>query len=159
MANKHDWDYWRHKFVGGDDSVTLKSLSEAQNAPSYDALRKRSSRESWDEQRKRFRHSRDTQAIHKVAENEQVAAKVQQLIDFAEMSSRHMKAFRLAGSKAIAKLNSVEAETLTVREALDLIKWAVDGERLTEGLATQRQEIDLSNLSDAELEKLANGGA
>ena len=70
-----------------------------------------------------------------------------------------MKAFRLAGSKAIAKLNSVEAETLTVREALDLIKWAVDGERLTEGLATQRQEIDLSAMSDAELEKLANGGA
>jgi hypothetical protein len=34
----------------------------------------------------------------------------------------------------------------------------VEIERLTEGLATQRQEIDLSGLSDAELEKLANGG-
>lgn len=159
MASKHDWDYWRHKFVGGDDSVTLKSLSEIQGAPAYISLRKRSSAESWDEQRKRFRNSRDTQAIQQVAANEQVAARVEQLIDFAEMSARHMKAFRLAGSKAIAKLASVDPQTLTVREALDLMKWAVDGERLTEGLATQRQEIDLSTMTDAELEKLANGGA
>lgn len=151
-----DWDHWRKKFIQGPDTLTIKGLSEYNGAPAYQTLRNRSSKEDWVAQRRRFRDNVGTLA-DTVPDAQQVASKVEKVIDAAEMMTRHMQAFRLAGSKAIAKLNTVKPESLTVKEALDLLKWAVDGERLTEGLATQRQEIDLSGMSEADLEKLAKG--
>jgi len=151
-----DWDLWRKKFIQGPDSLDLKRLSEYNGAPAYQSLRNRSSKEDWPGQRKRFRDNVGTLA-DTVPDAQQVTSKVEKLIDSAEMMTRHMKAFRLAGSKAISKLNSVDPQTLTVKEALDLMKWAVDGERLTEGLATQRQAVDLSGMSESDLEKLARG--
>ena len=151
-----DWNYWRHKYVSGEDSLTLKALSEIQGAPAYITIRKRSAAESWDDQRKRFRNSRDTQAIHS-EQGEQAAARVEKIIDTAEMLTRHMKAARLVGQKAIQAMQMTDPATLKPAESLAWLKFAVEAERLTEGLATQRQEIDLSSMTEAELEKLSNG--
>lgn len=49
----YDWDYWRYKYVSGDDS--LESLALHPTAPQIDTLKKRSSKESWPEQRSEFR--------------------------------------------------------------------------------------------------------
>lgn len=151
-----DWERWRHLYVTGEDDITLSTLSLIPGSPSLASLKRRSTQESWADQRKRFRNQRDTQAIRDDT-SVAVVAKVSQLVDTAEMLTRHMKAFRLAGGKAIAKLQNVDSKNLSVREALDLLKWAIEGERLTKGLATSRQEIDFSQLSDAELERLAKG--
>lgn len=156
MARIVDWDYWRHKFVTGE--MSLKELSEGHNAPAFKTLRNKSSAQDWPGQRQKFRDVKRTQAATE-PDVQQTADEVRRIIDTAEMLTRHVRAFRLAGGKGMAKLATIDPSTLTVKEALDLLKWGVDGERLTEGLATQRQAIDLSGLSDAELEKLANGGA
>lgn len=153
---KHDWERWRHLYVTGEDDITLVTLALIPGSPSLASLKRRSMQELWTDQRKRFRSQRDTQAIRDDAAVA-AATKVSQLVDAAEMLTRHMKAFRLAGGKAISKLQDVDSKNLSIREALDLLKWAVEGERLTEGLATSRQEIDFSQLSDAELERLARG--
>jgi len=153
-----NWKPWRDRFISGGDDVTLKWLSEQPNAPSYSSLRKRSAPkwEDWEEQRKNFRRTREqVAALHPDVQS--TVTEVQKLIDTAEMLSRHVKAARLAGSKAIAALQATDPATLKPREALEWLKFAVDTERLIEGLATTRQEIDLAGLSDAELERLANG--
>jgi hypothetical protein len=73
------------------------------------------------------------------------------------MLTRHIKAARLAGQKALQAMQATDPATLKPQEALAWLKFAVEAERLAEGLATERQEIDLSTLSDEELDRLING--
>ena len=153
---KVDWDFWRHKFVTGNQS--LKEMSEGHGAPAFKTLRNKSSAEDWPSQRKRYKDIEGTQtAIN--PDVQATVARVEKIIDAAEMLTRHMQAARLVGQKAIQAMRSTDPATLKPETALSWLKWAVDAERMTEGLATERQEvIDLSILPDAALEKLANGG-
>ena len=153
-----NWDIWRRRFVTGDDTVTLVWLSEQPGAPSYSSIRKRSAPkwEDWEAQRRNYRKNLGTIASLS-PDAKEAAEQVTKLVDTAEMFSRHIKAARLAGSKALQALQMTDPATLKPREALDWLKFAVEAERLTEGLATQRQQIDFSTMSDAELEKLAKG--
>ena len=139
---KIDWDYWRLKFVSGDDSVTLRALSEIQNAPAYISLRKRSSKESWDEQRKRFRYERDTKVIQ-AATSESAVSRVEKFVDSAEMMTRHLGAARMIGSKALQAFKMMPPEKIKPSEAVAMMKLAVEIERITEGLATERQETNI----------------
>ena len=159
-----DWDKWRIRYVSGPDSLTLDALSKEPGAPALDTLKKRSSRDSWLAQRERFRHQKSTIAHHD-ATVEAAAAEVKQIIDSAEMLTRHAQASKLAGSVAMFELNRLRQmqvngapTNMKLAEIVNLLKMAIEVERLTEGMATQRQEIDFSALSDAELEKIANGG-
>ena len=151
-----DWDKWRLRYVSGDDLLTLEALSQEPGAPALNTLKKRSSKESWTEQRKRFRHQRDTIAHHD-AHVVSAAEKVVKIIDSAEMMTRHSKAAKLIGSIALRAFQSYDPASLKPSEATAMMKLAVEVERLTEGLATQRQQVDFSNLPDSELEKIANG--
>jgi hypothetical protein len=161
---KIDWDYWRLRYVASDDLITLEALSREPKAPALNTLKKRSSRESWAEQRDRFRHQRDTLA-HQDAKVVSAASEIQKLIDTAAMITRHAQLCQLMGRIAAYELQQLrrkqlegEATGLKPDDVLKLARAAIADERLTEGLATQRQEIDLSSMTDAELEKLANGG-
>lgn len=160
-----DWDKWRLKYVAGDDAVTLEALSREPEAPALNTLKKRSSKDSWAEQRERFRHQRDTIAHHD-ATVVAAASEVKKIIDSAEMLTRHAQLSRLMASIAIYEFNRVREKQragqptgLKPSEIAALAKLAIDTERMTEGLATQRQELDLSGLDDAALEKLARGDA
>jgi hypothetical protein len=157
MANKHDWEKWRRLYVVGGDDVTLPTIAVIPGAPSLPSLKRVCAAELWADQRKRFRMERDTVTIRDDAAVSAVN-QVERIIDAAEMLTRHAKASRLVGQKAIQAMQMVDPATLKPADALAWLKFAVEAERLTEGLATQRQEIDLSNMTDAELEKLANGG-
>ena len=158
MANKHDWEKWRRLYVVGGDDVTLPTIAVIPGAPSLPSLKRVCAAELWADQRKRFRMERDTVTIRDDAAVSAVN-QVERIIDAAEMLTRHAKASRLVGQKAIQAMQMVDPATLKPADALAWLKFAVEAERLTEGLATQRQEIDLSAMTDAELEKLANGGA
>lgn len=160
---KTNWDGWRKKYVEGDDVVTLKFLSEQAGAPTYGSIRTRASRESWEEQRKRFRNNRDTLAAN-VPSVQAVAAQTQRIIDSAEMLTRHAQLTKLMGAIAAHELQQLRRKQLAGEptglkpdDALKLARAAIADERLTEGLATQRQAIDLTSLTDEQLEKLANG--
>ena len=158
-----DWNHWRLRYVAGDDSVTLEALSREPKAPALNTLKKKSSRESWAEQRERFRHQRDTIAHHD-ATVASAATEVKKIIDSAEMLTRHAQLTKLMGAIAAHELQQLRRKQLAGEptglkpdDALKLARAAIADERLSEGLATQRQELDLSSMSDAELEKLANG--
>jgi hypothetical protein len=146
MAGKFDgdWDKWRLRYVGGEDSLTLDALSQEPGAPALNTLKKRSSKESWTEQRKRFRHQRDTIAHHD-AHLAAAASEVTKLIDTAEMLTRHMKALKMIGGKGLAAINALDPNDLKPTEALNYIKFAIEGERLTEGLATERQDVSIDS--------------
>lgn len=140
-----DWDYWRNKFVTSD--LTLTELSEGHNAPAFKTLRNQSSKENWPEQRKRYRDMLGTQT----AVSPDVKATVDQvkkIIDSAEMLTQHLRIFKLVKGKAIEKISKIDPIDLAPREALDYLKWAIDGERLLEGLATQRSEVSGPNGSE-----------
>ena len=154
---KIDWDYWRNKFVTGADSVTLKKLSEVPGAPAYQTLKNRANKESWGELRKRYEYQKSTMAAAQPGVAETVAT-AQKIIDSVEMLTRHSHAARFIGGLGIKALKAKDPEKISGRDAIALIKLGVEIERLTEGLATQRQELDVTGLSDAELEKLASGG-
>jgi hypothetical protein len=163
MAQKTDWERWRRKYVEGDDLVTLKFLSEQAGAPSYGSIRVRASRESWEEQRKRFRNSAVTLASA-VPSVQATAVQAQKIIDAAEMLTRHAQLTKLVGAIAAHELQQLRRKQLAGEptglkpdDALKFARAAIADERLTEGLATQRQELDLSGMSDAELESIAKG--
>jgi hypothetical protein len=157
MATKIDWSYWRHRFVTGDDTVTYRLLSEQPGAPAYATIKTVASKEDWTDQRKRYRYQQTTAVAIQPGVKE-TAEQVTKLVDTAEMFSRHIKAARLAGQKAIQAMQQTDPATLKPEQALAWLKFAVEAERLTEGLATQRQEVDLAGLSNAELEAIAKGG-
>jgi hypothetical protein len=154
-----DWEKWRLRYVSGTDTLTLEALSQEPGAPALNTLKKRSSRESWTEQRKRFRHQASTTA-HQDAVIGKAAEKVEQIIDAAEMLTRHSKACKLIGRLAVQAFQGYDPATLKPTEAIAMMRLALEYERLTEGHATQRQSlsVDLSGLSDSELEEIANGG-
>jgi len=158
MANKHDWEKWRRFYVVGGDDVTLPTIAMIPGAPSLPSLKRVCAAELWADQRKRFRLGRDTEVLRDdtaVSAAEQIT----RIVDTAEMLTRHIKACRLVGQKAIQAMQATDPATLKPADALAWLKFAVELERLTEGLATQRQELDfVKGLSTEELEKLANGG-
>jgi hypothetical protein len=157
MPERIDWEYWRHRFITGSNAVTLKVLSHEPNAPQYSTIKNRASKEDWTDQRKRFRKETTTRAVTIEPSAQKVAEAAEAIIDMAEMLTRHANACKLVGSRAIARMKNIDPNELSPDEALRLLKWAIETERLTEGLATARQEVDLTSLSDAELEKIVNG--
>jgi hypothetical protein len=156
----YDWDYLRHKYVSGDDSTTIESLSKLPNAPHPVTIKKRCSKEAWAEQRKQFRYRAATVATQSATG----AAAIQQtakLVDIAEVQARHIKLARSIQSvvaRSIQKINQ-EGAVLSQREISSWIKTGTELERLAVGLATAATDInissvDISSLSDEELKAI-----
>ena len=155
-----DWEYWRHKYVSGDDSVTLEHLSNIPNAPSLVALKRHCAKGSWSEQRKAYRY----QTIAKVADSattQAAIAQTQQLIDAAEVITRHLQMAKALHSLAARRLRDFRPEELNAKDLVSWVNAATNIERLAMGLSTDRKEvnvsIDLATLSDEELEAIASG--
>lgn len=132
---KHDWDKWRRVYVVGDDTVTLPSIAAIPGAPSLPSLKRVSASELWADQRKRYRTERDTVAAVSVAN------RVEQIIDAAEMLAQHASAARLLRQKALEAIERIGVEALKPADAIAWLKLAIEIERLTEGLATERQAV------------------
>jgi len=135
MLDLYDWDEYRQRFLNGE---SLESL--ARDGPPLALLRARAAAEGWKEQRKRLKRDPN-----------------QQLVDTAEMLARHARWARVLGQLGIRALEARDSTSLRPSEALQLVKLAVEIERLVEGQASSRVEIDLSKLTVEELERLARG--
>lgn len=157
---KIDWDYWRLRYVSSDDFCTLEALSREPGAPALNTLKKRSRGDSttpsWPEQRKQFRNQADD-----LVRNDAIAGKaareVSRLVDTAEMLGRHQKMIHAVMGKGLAALKELKPNDLRPSDALNMIKWAVEAERLLEGLATQRADIDFATLSDEQIDAIIDG--
>lgn len=158
MASKIDWDYWRHKYVAGDDSVTLDHLSNLPNAPKLSTLKKQAARGLWREHRKTFRNHVGTRVAQSTSA-QQAITQIQQLVDAAEIITQHLQLAKTMREIATKRLS--DPIVLSARDLVSWVKTAADIERLAMGLATEKTEvdvnIDLSQLSDAELQRLAQG--
>lgn len=173
MAQRQiDWEYWRHRYVTGDDSVTLDFLSGIPNAPSLVTLKKHSTKDGWTQQRKAFRYQVDTRVYQDpvtretVTRAQAVATQTQKLVDVAEIITQHLLIARGARAIISRRLKEIlsspeEISKLSFRDLGSMLKTVTDIERLAMGLATERAElnvnIDLSTLSDEQLERLALG--
>lgn len=157
MATRIDWDYWRIKFVQGPDDLDLKRLSEYSDAPAYSSLRNRSSKEDWPDQRKRYRANLSTVAST-VPDVKATAQQVTKIIDAAEMLTQHNMLAKAFISKAAEGLQHLRPATMKPSEIAAFAKLGVDIQRITEGLATQRTELDLKSMTDAELQALVDNG-
>ncbi len=131
--------------------MSLRELSQRQGAPAYKTLRNRCSAENWGDLRQQFR---DNLLAHASAlpQVQQITQQAQMLIEVGEATQRHAKAFHLAATKGMAAIERIDPAKLTVREALDLLKWGIEGERLIAGLSTAT--LDVTVMSDADLEHL-----
>ena len=154
-----NWDEWRRRFVSSGDEVTLKWLSEQPGAPSYSSLRKRSAPkwEDWEEQRKNYREQLRTVASVS-PDVKQTAEMVTKIIDTAEMLTQHNTLAKALISKAAEGLQHLRPATMKPSEIAAFAKLGVDIQRITEGLATQRTELDLKSMTDAELQALVDNG-
>jgi len=136
----YNWDYWRHEYVSGDDSVTLEALALRKNAPAFDTLKKRSTKESWTKQRENFRIQKGT-IVRSDPTAIQAAEQVNELVNIAEMITQHTQIGKALQAKGIQWLKQVDPTTLPAREAIAVLKLGMDTQRLCAGLATEHQEI------------------
>ena len=135
---KIDWEYWRHRFITGE--MSLKQLSEGLNAPAFKTLRNKSSAEDWPSQREKFRDMQRTQAVSVVPDVRQTVDEVKK-IDAAEMLTRHNQVAKLLISQGVQALKDRDPAKISDRDALAMLKAGIEIQRLTEGLATERQTV------------------
>lgn len=160
MTARYDWDYFRHRYVTGDDAVTLDFLSSQPNAPSLHRLKIKSSEQTWTEQRKQFRNQAATITAQGAVAQEAIQ-QTQKLVDAAEVIARHLKlarALQTVGATALQK-ELITAEDLNPRDVLAWITQGIQIERLACDMATSKTDIsvDFSKLSDEQLERIAQG--
>lgn len=136
---KIDWEYWRHRFITGE--MSLKQLSEGLNAPAFKTLRNKSSAEDWPSQREKFRDMQRTQAVAVVPDVRQTVDEVKKIVDAAEMLTRHNQVAKLLISQGVQALKDRDPAKISDRDALAMLKAGIEIQRLTEGLATERQTV------------------
>jgi hypothetical protein len=159
----YDWKKIATAYITGDDS--FETLSQREGYPSYIGIAKRAAKEKWVDQRKLYRQRSATVDVLTVTDKDIKAAanqidameqKVSKLLDEVEMLTRHVNIAKVIQSKGYAALQRMDIDTLKPGEILSYLKQGSDLERLAMGLATEK--IDIENVSDEELEKLAHGG-
>lgn len=163
---RYNWETLTKEYVTGNDELTLEAMSKKEGYPSIQSLLNKSAKEHWTEQRKIYRQKESQRK--KLHDNlaaidndigqyvKQTEAVVSQLVDEVETITRHLNVVRLMLVKGVEGIKAIDPKTLKPMESLSLTKTALELERLTNGLATEK--IDIENVSDEELEKLAHGG-
>ncbi|WP_019585249.1 hypothetical protein [Deinococcus apachensis] len=146
---KHDWSAIRREFIRGDDTVTLKTLSDKPGAPTYDAIKARSAREDWAELRAEFRHRVDTKTralnLETVEEVRLRQAEIGKALQTAAVRGlTHLKPEEL-GAFAVARLATAGAQL--ERQARGMEEFTVRVEDL-------RSPADLKNLTTDQLMEL-----
>lgn len=155
---RHDWKDWKNVYVCGPDSVTLESMALMPNAPSIAALKRHCSADSWKEQRKQFRYIRDAESARDEAAQEAIA-KVERLVDASELIVKHLRLAKAMQGLTAKRLQTIKLEEITPNILVQWLKLSVDIERICLGLATQHAQIDLTQMSDEQLEKIVAGEA
>ena len=149
-APQYDWSAIRREFIRGDDTLTLKALSDKEGYPSHDALKARSSREVWAELRAEFRHQVDTKLreldLDMKAEVRSTLGKLGQALISIGMKG--------AASITPEKLEPIDVARF-VKIGADLRVKAAGMDEVKVRLGRIKSAADLENLPDADLWLLA----
>ncbi len=172
MGKRVDWEHWRGLYVAGDDSVTFQSLSELDGAPAFSTIRnkacppKDSNEPSWADLRKQYRKELAKESVggDRVSLSvEDAIARTDKIIDTAEMLTQHnaiakaLIGIGAAGIKEFQLNNFAKAKQMKPRELLEFAKFGIEMQRIIEGMATSKTEIDFKGMSDAELNAIIDG--
>lgn len=162
---RHNWDAIRKDFIAGDNTVTLASLAKKFNIPNPVQVRNQASKEDWKKQRQVYREKKQLKGLvvkHDVMEErkifervESTEAKLANLIDTAEIITRHLQIGKLLQSKSVKAIKAMDEEKLKPNEIANFVKLSADLEK--GAIAMLEGSVDLDSLSKEELEKLANG--
>ena len=141
----YDWGLLRRRFVG--ENLSLRDLSQLENAPDYGSLRNRCGAEKWVAERK--------------ALNDRIVAKTREVTVTieAEVAARHVKIAQALQAKALQALQKLDVMKLKPSEIREFLATATDIERKALGMDnkfTLKGVGDLAKLSDAELLTLAH---
>ena len=164
-----NWPHWRKEFVQGGDEITLTALSKRPHSPALQTFKNKSAEENWDEQRKRYRRELESRGAYDSAKDEikpEIAAAIdrtEKIIDTAEMLTQHnaiakaLIGIGAAGIKEFQLNNFAKAKQMKPRELLEFAKFGIEMQRIIEGMATSKTEIDFKGMSDAELNAIIDG--
>lgn len=163
---KYNWKILAKEYVTGGDELTLEVMSKKENHPSIQSLLRVCAKERWVEQREMYRQRQaQNQAVRDNIKRldtevsvhiEDTQTQINKLVDEVEMLTRHLNIIRLMMVKGVKGIEAIDPTTLRPSEALSYAKTALELERLTQGLATEK--VDIQSVSDEDLEKLAYGG-
>lgn len=158
-----DWNRWRKLYVQSPQQITLRALSEYEDAPSYIALRHRSAKESWNEQRDQYKNN-SVLLAGLTPEVQAVKREVERIIDASETLKRHSNAAKFIGQKALAAIQKTAVDDIGIKDAVSMLRLAVEVEQaiyriVADGdLDSENVEItDYAQLSDDELRQIAAG--
>lgn len=159
MGKAYDWDGLRRDYVIGDDLVTYRSMSEVPGNPAHQSIKNRARLEDWPGQRKHYRYKQSTleeEEITKSTATQKAMAKVDRIVDTAEMITRHTQTSKWLVD--IGKRALEDAEAISPHVAVQLIKLGLEGERICMGLDSDRtsQSFNPDDLSDEDLQKIAD---
>lgn len=172
MGKRVNWDHWKEVFVTGDDSVTFAFIAEMDGAPAYSSIKnkacppKNSSEASWSDLRKQYRKELAKESVggEKVKLSvEQAVERTQKIIDTAEMLIQHNAIAKgllsLASQGIRARVEAEAGKDLKPMELIQMAKVGIEIQRIIEGMATSKTEIDFKGMSDTELDEIINGNA
>lgn len=146
--SRHDWAYYREKYVIGSNDVTFESIASEPGAPHLTTIKKRAAVENWVGQRAAYRHQTATKTLELASTTE------------AEVQARHIQIAKALQSKAIQRLQSMDVDALDASELRQYLVAATDIERKVLGIDSVRvrglpSPRELMSLSDEELQRLA----
>lgn len=124
-APKHDWEFLRETFINQnlverDGPYTLKMLAE-DHALSYSSLQNKAAKEGW---MKLLDDAREVSA-----KKSRGAIERSRVFNELEVRVRQATYGNLAQSKAAVRLQAVQPEDLSIREAIDLLRYGAELER------------------------------
>ena len=73
------------------------------------------------------------------------------------MLTQHNTLAKSLLAKAAQAMLTMDANTLKPSDVIQFVKLGVDMQRIIEGMATSKTDVDLKNATDAELDAIING--
>lgn len=130
-TSKTDWGAAKAHFIatnlepGREKPYTLKELAADWDV-SYDSVRDHSAKEGWSQELTDAVADRDSKAIALLAEDSS--------FDEYEVRSRHATVGRFMIARGVAKIQTIEPEQLSIKEAIEMTRLGIEMERKSVGI-------------------------
>lgn len=131
MPRKIDWNYYREKYIYGDDHTTLESLTRYPNAPALSTILNRAAKEKWTEQKEAYKYKTAIKTQERVTTTE------------AEVTARHVQISKQLQGIALQRLKQAQEnkEKISLSDARVWLKDALEIEREALGLNQPTAQI------------------
>ena len=124
MPRKIDWNYYRDKYIYGDEHTTLQKISEYPNAPALNTILNRAAKEKWTDQKEAYKYKTAIKTQERVTTTE------------AEVTARHVRISQQLQGIALQRLKQAQEsnEKIALSDVRLWLKDALEVEREALGL-------------------------